>query len=141
VSECHWFPLGSAQRLYGPGDYGSDFVSLCGTAAERPFLMLLFGLHLEVRWSFLLLRADVINRSLNKTKYDKDDVLWEEFEHIAFRIGTAQFELSASRSWQTKVRKCLLSAGAQSFVCQFAIQKCKDQYIQNYNFVRCFVWA
>jgi hypothetical protein len=26
-------------------------------------------------------------------------------------------------------------------VCQFAIQKCKDQYIQNYNFVRCFVWA
>ena len=66
-------PTCSAQRLYGRGDYGSDFVSLYRTAAERPVLMLLFGLHLKVSWSFLLFRADVINRSLNKTECDKDD--------------------------------------------------------------------
>jgi hypothetical protein len=32
----------------------------------------------------------------------------------------------------------LLSFGAESFVFQFAIQKLKNQYIQNYNFPRCF---
>ena len=66
-------PTCSAQRLYSRGDYGGDFVSLCSTAAKRPVLMLLFGLHLKVSWSFLLLLADVIGRSLNKTKCDKDD--------------------------------------------------------------------
>jgi len=30
--------------------------------------------------------------------------------------------------------ECLLSFGAESFVFQFAIQKYKDKYIQNYNF-------
>ena len=42
---------------------------------------------------------------------------------------------------QTEVRKCLLSFGAEYFVFQFAIQKFKDQGIQNYNFACCFVWA
>jgi hypothetical protein len=35
----------------------------------------------------------------------------------------------------------LLSFGAESFVFQFAFQKCKDYVIQNYNFACCFVWA
>ena len=35
---------------------------------------------------------------------------------------------------KSEVRECLLSYGAESFVFQFAIQKCKDQDIQNYNF-------
>jgi len=30
--------------------------------------------------------------------------------------------------------ECLLSFGAESFVFQFAIQKCEGKYIQNYNF-------
>jgi hypothetical protein len=60
-------PTCSVQRLYGRGDYGGDFVSLCRTAAERPVLMLLFGHHLKVSWSFLLFLADVINRSVIKT--------------------------------------------------------------------------
>jgi hypothetical protein len=68
-------PTCSVQRLYDRGDYGGDFVSLCRTAAERPVLMLLFGLHLKVSWSFLLFLADVINRSLNKTKCDKTIVV------------------------------------------------------------------
>jgi len=34
--------------------------------------MLLFG-PLKVSWSFLLFLADVISRSLNETKCDKDD--------------------------------------------------------------------
>ena len=34
----------------------------------------------------------------------------------------------------------LLSFGAEYFVFQFAIQKFKDQDIQNYNFVFCFVF-
>ena len=33
----------------------------------------------------------------------------------------------------------LLSLGAESFVFQVAIQKFKDQDIQNYNFACCFV--
>ena len=34
---------------------------------------------------------------------------------------------------QIEVRRCLLSIGAESFVFQVAIQKFKDQDIQNYN--------
>ena len=37
--------------------------------------------------------------------------------------------------------KCNLSFGAESFVFQVAIQKFKDQDIQNYNFACCFVWV
>jgi len=33
--------------------------------------------------------------------------------------------------------QCLLPFGAESFVFQFAIQKYKDQDIQNYNFACC----
>jgi len=33
----------------------------------------------------------------------------------------------------------LASFGAESFVFQFAIQKSKDCYMQNYNFAFCFV--
>jgi hypothetical protein len=40
---------------------------------------------------------------------------------------------------QSKIRECLLSFRAESFVFQFAIQKYKDD-IWNYNFACCFVW-
>jgi hypothetical protein len=40
-----------------------------------------------------------------------------------------------------KVRQCLLSFSAECFVLQFDIQKRKDQYIQNYNIGRCYVWV
>jgi len=40
-----------------------------------------------------------------------------------------------------EVRECLLLLGAESFFFQFAIQKVKDQYIQNYNIARCSVWV
>jgi hypothetical protein len=33
------------------------------------------------------------------------------------------------------------SFGEESFVFQVATQKLKDQDIQDYNFVRCFVWV
>ena len=42
---------------------------------------------------------------------------------------------------QIEVRECLLSFGAESVVFQVAIQKLKDQDIQNYNFARGFVWV
>jgi hypothetical protein len=35
----------------------------------------------------------------------------------------------------------LPSLGAESFVFQFVFQKFKDYVIQNYNFVRYFVWV
>jgi hypothetical protein len=38
-------------------------------------------------------------------------------------------------------RECLLSFGTESFVSQVAVQKLKDQDIQNYNFTRGFVWV
>ena len=38
-------------------------------------------------------------------------------------------------------QECLLSSGVQSFVCQFDIQRYKDQDIQNYNFACCLVWV
>jgi len=38
-------------------------------------------------------------------------------------------------------RECLLSYGAESVVFQVAIQKLKDQDMQNYNFARGFVWV
>ena len=41
---------------------------------------------------------------------------------------------------EIEVRECLLSFGAESFVFQVAIQKLKDQDIQNYNVARGFVW-
>jgi len=40
---------------------------------------------------------------------------------------------------QIEARECLLSFNAESFVFQFAIQKFKDQDLQNYNFALCFV--
>ena len=40
---------------------------------------------------------------------------------------------------QIEVRECLLSFGEESFVFLFAIQKFKDQDIQNYNSACCFV--
>ena len=43
-------------------------------------------------------------------------------------------------SGQIKLRECLLPLGAEPFVFQFAIQKFKDQDIQNCNSVCCFVW-
>ena len=42
---------------------------------------------------------------------------------------------------QIKIRECLLSFGAESFVFHFAIQKCKDQDTKNCNFVCCFIWV
>ena len=36
-----------------------------------------------------------------------------------------------------EVRECLLSLSAESFVFQFANQKCKDYYAQKGNFVCC----
>jgi hypothetical protein len=41
---------------------------------------------------------------------------------------------------QIEVRECLLSFGAGSLVFQFAIQKFKYTYIQNYNFACFIVW-
>jgi hypothetical protein len=38
-------------------------------------------------------------------------------------------------------RQCLLLFGSEYFVFQIAIQKHKDQDIQNYNFACCFVWV
>jgi len=38
-------------------------------------------------------------------------------------------------------RECLLLFGAESFVFQFAIQKLKEQDIQNYISARCPVWV
>jgi hypothetical protein len=34
----------------------------------------------------------------------------------------------------------MLSFRAESFVFLFAIQKCEDQDLQNYNLAGCFVW-
>jgi hypothetical protein len=42
---------------------------------------------------------------------------------------------------QIEVRECLLSFGAESFIFQVAIQKLKNQDIQNCNFARGFVWV
>jgi hypothetical protein len=48
---------------------------------------------------------------------------------------------SGINSEQVEVRECLLLVGAESSVFQLAIQKIKDQHIQNYNFARCSVWV
>jgi DNA polymerase II large subunit len=40
---------------------------------------------------------------------------------------------------ETEVRDSLF--GAKSLVFEFAVQKYKDQDIQNCNFTRCFVWV
>jgi len=40
-----------------------------------------------------------------------------------------------------EVREFLISFGSESFVFQSAIQKYKDQDIQNYNVACCFVWV
>jgi hypothetical protein len=49
---------------------------------------------------------------------------------VATFLGTVLFPLL-----------CLLSFGAESIVFQVAIQKLKDQDIENYNFARGFVWV
>jgi hypothetical protein len=41
---------------------------------------------------------------------------------------------------QMEVGECYLSSGAESFIFQFAIQKYKDQDIQDY-YSACFVWV
>ena len=39
------------------------------------------------------------------------------------------------------MKTSMLSFGAEYFVFQVAIQKFKDQDIQNYNFARGFIWV
>jgi hypothetical protein len=57
-------------------------------------------------------------------------------------LGTTLNQNPIQEEIKTRLRECLLrvSFGAESSVFQFSIQTFKD-YIQNYNFVRCFVWA
>jgi hypothetical protein len=40
-----------------------------------------------------------------------------------------------------KFKECFVSFIVGSLVCQFAIHKYKDEDIQNYNIVCCFVWV
>ena len=42
---------------------------------------------------------------------------------------------------QEEIKRRLLSLGGEYFIFQCAIQKYKDQDIQNYNFACCFVWV
>jgi len=55
------------------------------------------------------------------------------------KLEFSRFLKNIHISEQIEVRKCLLSFGAESSVFQVAIQKFKDQGIQNYNFACCFV--
>jgi len=51
-------------------------------------------------------------------------------------LGT---NLTNQKSIQKEVREFLLSFGAESFVFQFAIQKFKDEDVQNYNVSLSFI--
>ena len=63
----------------------------------------------------------------------------EEFKYLGMML-TNQNSIQKEIKEQIEVRECLLPLGAEPFVFQFAIQKFKDQDIQNYNFACCFVW-
>jgi len=85
----------------------------------------------------------VTNNSTNLTEQCPDFEAITESEKNAF----AGIHSDCSTSYRTfisldkaKVRECLLSFGAESVVLKAAIQKLKDQDIQNYNFARSFVW-
>jgi hypothetical protein len=61
------------------------------------------------------------------------------------RLGRIEFKylgtnLTNQNFIQEEVRECLLSSGAESFVFQFAIQKFKDEDIQNY-YVACVLYG
>ena len=59
----------------------------------------------------------------------------DEFKYLGTTLTNQNFIQEEIKS---RLRECLLSFGAESFVFQFAIQKFED-YIQNYNFVCYFV--
>ena len=94
-----------------------------------------------------------LNDSYNlfpKKKIKKFDL---HFMSGTFMIDTSQhlinstsfFVLLISRNYidilPGIVRECFLLFGTESFVFQFAIQKVKDQDIQNYNIACCSVWV
>jgi len=63
------------------------------------------------------------------------------FLSLLFPLVKEAFQNSIQEKYERiEVRECLLSFGAESFVFHFAIQKCKDSDMQNYNFACCFVW-
>jgi len=64
----------------------------------------------------------------------------DQFKHFGTNL-THQNSISGRNKEFIKVRECLLSFGAKSFVVQFAIQKYKDYDIQNYTFASSFVWV
>jgi len=62
----------------------------------------------------------------------------EQFRYLGTTL-TDQNSIQEGIREQIEVRECLLSFGALSLVFQFATQKYKDYYIQNYNFAICFL--
>jgi hypothetical protein len=63
----------------------------------------------------------------------------EEFKYLGTTL-TDQNSIQEEIKSRLKL-ECMLSFGAESVVFQVAIQKLKDQDIQNYNFARGFVWV
>ena len=64
----------------------------------------------------------------------------EEFKYLGTTL-TNKNSIQEETGEQIEVRECLLLFGAESFVFQFAIQKDKNQDIQNHNIARCSVWV
>jgi len=63
----------------------------------------------------------------------------EEFKYLV-TISTNQNYIQEEIKSRL-MSECLLSFGAESFFFQCAIQKFKDDNIQNYNFACCFIWV
>ena len=61
----------------------------------------------------------------------------EQFKYLGTTL-TNQNSIYEEIKSRYEMKECLLSFGAESFVFQFALQKCKG--MQNYNLAGCFVW-
>jgi hypothetical protein len=74
--------------------------------------------------------------------YPEDNILHPQQGESLKTTNLNESKFRSGRKYeQTEVRECLLTFGAESFVFQFAIEKYKEKYIQNYNFTGFIVWV
>ena len=84
----------------------------------------------------------VMSRDLNAGRSHNLKIHNSFFERVGeFKyLGTNLNQNPIQEDIKSRLRECLISFGAESFVFQSAIQNFKD-YTQNHNFICCFVWV